>query len=109
MLSYLALLLLFFQAGIAYSQTPPPHYGQPQSQRITWGPCDLEGSSPLECGNVTVPLDYTDLDSNKTLEIELVKSPATKKPSKGSILINFGGPGIGGRVDMANLASQLQV
>ncbi|MBE3048827.1 hypothetical protein IMZ48_41285, partial [Candidatus Bathyarchaeota archaeon] len=39
-----------------------------------------------------VPLDYTDPDGD-TLSLSLAKVPAAKGPSKGSILMNFGGPG----------------
>lgn len=80
-------------------------------QRIKWGDCpDLEPGDPslrILCGSLTVPLDYTDTSSNRTLRIELVKVPATQRPSKGSILLNFGGPGSTGRDSLAAGAAQL--
>ncbi|KAJ9608002.1 hypothetical protein H2200_008081 [Cladophialophora chaetospira] len=50
-------------------------------------------SVPLNCANFSVPLDYTDAKSKKTLNLTLVRIDAVKKPVKGSILFNPGGPG----------------
>lgn len=69
---------------------------------ITWGPCsEFPGAKlPVQCANLTVPLDYTRPAANETLTLNLVRLPALKK-SKGSILLNFGGPGIPGRPSLA--------
>jgi len=67
------------------------------SAKIEWGPCkDGEFNSTLviQCGTLRVPLDYSDQSSNKSLELELVKVLAAVQPSRGSIQINFGGPGV---------------
>ena len=64
---------------------------------INWFPCTQNGTLPLTCGTLVVPLDYLDTTSNATLELELVKVNATKQPKKGSILFNPGGPGESGR------------
>ena len=67
-----------------------------QDSGIRWGPCqdlDVKSSLPYDCGNLTVPLDYTEPSSKSTLTLQLVRIPATKAPVKGSILLNFGGPG----------------
>ncbi|GAB1312412.1 Peptidase S33, tripeptidyl-peptidase [Madurella fahalii] len=84
-----------------------------QCQDIKWGDCfDLElgdGSLPVLCGNLTVPLDYTDMSSNKTLRLELVKVPATQGTSKGSILLNFGGPGLSSRQSLVSAGPSLLV
>ena len=69
----------------------------PTANRIRWSPCPQNGTVPLTCGKLTVPLDYTDLGSNKTIDLDLVKVSAAKQPKKGSILFNPGGPGGGGR------------
>lgn len=73
---------------------------QAELGKIHWrGPCDLTNatdmseSGPLICGTLEVPLDYTDLSSNKTITLDLAKWPATKKPVAEPILFNFGGPG----------------
>lgn len=72
-----------------------PHNTRATASRIEWGPCDFEalGTLPVECGSLAVPLDYTDPSSNRTLNLELLRSRAIHTPSKGSILFNFGGPG----------------
>jgi hypothetical protein len=67
---------------------------------IVWSECpkavtDLN-NVPSECGTLAVPLDYTDSGSVKKLNLKLVKVKAAVQPSRGSILINPGGPGIGG-------------
>ena len=78
-------------------------------QSVRWGPCaGFESIAPIECGNLTVPLDYTNSNSTETIQLELLKIPSTKKPSKGSIFINFGGPGAPGRLFMAGLGPGLQ-
>ncbi|KAJ4257354.1 hypothetical protein NW762_008472 [Fusarium torreyae] len=43
-----------------------------------------------------VPLDYTNKRSPKTLKLDLIKAKATRKPFKGSVLFNPGGPGFSG-------------
>ncbi|KAI8713932.1 hypothetical protein NCS52_01239300 [Fusarium sp. LHS14.1] len=48
---------------------------------------------PRRCAKLKVPLDYTDPDNQKEVALDLTKIEALTKPSKGSILINFGGPG----------------
>ena len=64
---------------------------------IKWFSCTQNGTLPLTCGSLVVPLDYLDTTSNATLELQLVKVNATKQPKKGSILFNPGGPGESGR------------
>lgn len=90
--------------GVSFAQVARCH-------KIRWGDClDLElgdGSLPVLCGNLTVPLDYTDIGSNKTLRLELVKVPATQGPSKGSILLNFGGPGLSSRQTLVSAGPNL--
>ena len=76
---------------------------------VQWGPCEVNGTLPVECGNITVPLDYTKPESTTTLVIGLLKVPATKEPKKGSILFNFGGPGFPARADLAALGKNLNV
>lgn len=71
---------------------------------VTWGECDPEFQSdnwPLECGTLQVPLDYTDPSSNRTIELKLLRALAAEQPSKGSVLTNFGGPGVVGRANLA--------
>ena len=77
---------------------------------IKWFPCPSQnGSLPLTCGSLFVPLDYEDTASNATLELQLVKVSATKQPKKGSILFNPGGPGGSGRDSMAGRLAEPQL
>lgn len=62
------------------------------TKAIKWGDCKFPAQGHVECGSLGVPLDYTDPDGEK-LGLSLAKVPAANEPSKGSILMNFGGPG----------------
>lgn len=78
---------------------------------VTWGSCrdiPVSGSSPVECSELAVPLDYTAPNSSKTLTLQLAKTPATKAPVLGSILLNLGGPGYGGREYLSFIGEVLQ-
>ena len=78
--------------------------------QIAWTPCELDGATvPVSCGNLSVPLDYTDQHSNATLALELRRIPAAHSPSRGSILFNFGGPGDSGFADVAVFGDLLRV
>ena len=68
----------------------------PQNGTIKWLPCKQNGTLPVTCATLKVPLDYSDPTSNATLDLSLVKVSAVKQPCKGSILFNPGGPGEGG-------------
>jgi hypothetical protein len=70
------------------------HNLQNRGEGIQWGPCNFEtGEVPVQCGKLAVPLDYTDENNCQTIDLDLIKLPATQQPAKGSILLNFGGPG----------------
>ena len=73
---------------------------------IQWGPCSIESPLDTQCANLTVPRDYTQPNSSATVQLELLKVPAVKGPSKGSILFNFGGPGV---PTQSNLASRAEL
>lgn len=104
---YLSLLLFL----LAVAQTECLELGHAHRARfleIRWSPCDINGTLSVLCGNLSVPLDYTNPSSDATLDIELLKTPAVNKPSRGSILFNFGGPGADGRADFAYYGPRLQ-
>lgn len=84
------------------------YYGNDST--IVWGPCSGIPVSvdTVVCGHLPVPLDYTAPDSNQTLTLQLAKVPATKTPVLGTILLNFGGPGLTGREDLALIGDVLQ-
>ncbi|MBZ6210245.1 alpha/beta hydrolase [Streptomyces olivaceus] len=69
-------------------------------QRIAWSSCEgLEMPKDLQCGKVTVPLDYAH-PGGKTLDVALARYRATGDP-QGSVLLNFGGPGGSGVNELA--------
>lgn len=81
--------------------TPLALHNHARSEKIAWGNCEDEGvTAPAQCGNLTVPLDYTEPDSGKTLQLQLLKVPAIRGPKKGTILFNFGGPGLEARLSL---------
>ncbi|GJN74906.1 hypothetical protein PLICBS_008999 [Purpureocillium lilacinum] len=95
----------------ALAVASPLHHGRAfDTTTIQWTPCDIPNATlPLECGNLTVPLDYTDTKSNATLRLDLLRAPASKKcDKKRSILLNFGGPGADGVADFALFAERMQ-
>ena len=60
---------------------------------IDWATCDeFPDAENLECGVLEVPLDYSDLEG-ETLEIALLRIPASSNKPKGVLLSNPGGPG----------------
>ncbi|MGV9253593.1 alpha/beta hydrolase [Streptomyces sp. NPDC003697] len=60
-------------------------------QRVTWAACGADMPKDLQCGKVTVPLDYARPGAG-TLDLALARYRASG-PSRGSVLLNFGGPG----------------
>ncbi|KAK1965333.1 hypothetical protein LY78DRAFT_637711 [Colletotrichum sublineola] len=106
MLAYAPFHLLIFIGGTAAAFSRHPT----RSEGVKWGPCSDVFLSPLpiECGNLTVPLDYANSSSSETINLELLKVKALNGPPKGSILFNFGGPGLGTRISLAERANLLQ-
>ncbi|KAH7095369.1 proteinase [Paraphoma chrysanthemicola] len=88
-----------------------PHQNQ-KSQNISsisWSNCTFPLATPGACGTLKVPLDYTHSSSKETLDLQFVRADAVKKPSRGSILINQGGPGLDGQQFTATFGAALQV
>ncbi len=70
--------------------SPPPGDGDlPPPEPVAWASC-----GDLECGTVSVPLDY-DEPGGDSLEIALTRAPA-RGQAVGSIFVNPGGPGASG-------------
>ena len=64
---------------------------------LQWWSCDDTFGLPhADCARLSVPLDYTD-NASPPLRLDLLRLPAAKQPARGSIVINFGGPGASGR------------
>jgi pimeloyl-ACP methyl ester carboxylesterase len=85
---------------------------QEEVGKVEWGACDLADmygdteldaqlaawAQTLECGSVTVPVDYEDTGGDR-VAIGMVRHPATGD-RKGSLLVNPGGPG-GSGIELA--------
>lgn len=87
-------------------------HGTRSYEEIQWSPCGDLGYNEtveLDCSSLAVPLDYTEPDSGETLDLQVLRIPATKQPSKGSVFFNFGGPGSSGIAEMALLGEVLSV
>ncbi|SBT91110.1 tripeptidyl-peptidase B. Serine peptidase. MEROPS family S33 [Streptomyces sp. DI166] len=81
--------------GLPTAQEDDPGLERFYRQHVKWGRCDtLDAPKDLQCGKVTVPLDYADPKAG-TLDLALARYRATGD-SRGSVLLNFGGPGGGG-------------
>ncbi|MET9382603.1 alpha/beta hydrolase [Streptomyces sp. NPDC002928] len=84
-------------AGLPAATAPSRDGGEPDlsrfyRQQVTWSACQGDGMpEDLQCGKVTVPLDYARPGSG-TLDLALARYRATGE-SRGSVLLNFGGPG----------------
>ena len=60
-------------------------------QRVDWSDC----GNGMQCAAVTVPMDWSDPDSGKDIQLAVTKHPATGK-KLGSLFMNPGGPGASG-------------
>src|SRR5699024_9069641 len=58
-----------------------------------------------QCATLTVPLDHDD-PAGQTIEIAVLRSPATSGDAQGSLVVNPGGPG-GSGVDYAKTGNQI--
>ena len=108
--SLLQLTLLAASASLATCQ--PTSRGTTDPSRFNWGPCEFEPAAEMpfkyECSNFTVPLDYSNSDSDDKLNIQLLRIPAVNGKSKGSIFFNFGGPGLEARKTLVSEGEILQ-
>ncbi|MER6347144.1 alpha/beta hydrolase [Streptomyces sp. NPDC001595] len=69
-------------------------------QKVDWGRCvGTEMPTDLQCGKVTVPLDY-DRPKAGTLDLAVARYRATGD-RHGSVVLNFGGPGASGVAELA--------
>lgn len=94
-------ILLLASLGLA-SPSPHPSVLQRSTNGIQWRTCNEPklANSTLQCGSLMVPKDYSDPNCEDRIRLDVVKAPATKEPSKGSIFFNFGGPGASGIEDL---------
>ncbi|MER6378619.1 alpha/beta hydrolase [Streptomyces sp. NPDC001250] len=97
-----ALTLALLGAGLpaAAADRPQPDLTRFYRQKVTWTACTgTDMPKDLQCGKVTVPLDYA-RPSAGTLDLALARYRATGK-KQGSVLLNFGGPGGAGIPELA--------
>ncbi|MFF3488371.1 alpha/beta hydrolase [Streptomyces sp. NPDC002701] len=98
-----AMTLALLGAGlpsVAAAVAERPDLSRFHDQKITWSACpDDTLSDDLQCGKVTVPLDYAHPNAG-TLDLAMARFRATGE-SRGSVLLNFGGPGGPGVSELA--------
>jgi pimeloyl-ACP methyl ester carboxylesterase len=82
------------------AQGTEPDLSRFYRQKVKWAACEgQDAPKDLQCGKVTVPLDYT-RPKGGTLDLALARYRATGKP-RGSVVLNFGGPGGAGVSELA--------
>ncbi len=82
-------------------------------ESIIWHKCEPEllknvpdnVAEAVDCGELKVPVDYS-APKGKTMSIAMARHQATSGDAIGSLLINPGGPGGGGRDFLFSLASE---
>ncbi|MEV5644638.1 alpha/beta hydrolase [Streptomyces flaveolus] len=97
-----ALGLALLGAGLpaATADGTGPDLSRFYDQKIRWSACEgMAVPKDLQCAKVTVPLDY-DRPRSGTLDLALARYRATGD-SRGSVLLNFGGPGGSGVSELA--------
>ena len=101
-MSFKSAVLSLILSSIAVT-APTEVLNQRESASVKWAACSKDdpraalfatAQVPIDCGTITVPLDWTDPSSNETINVSLVRAPAPQQPAKGTIQMNFGGPGI---------------
>ncbi|MFJ3234315.1 alpha/beta fold hydrolase [Streptomyces sp. NPDC086787] len=99
-----AVALALLGAGLpaaASGTVARPDLSRFYDQKVTWSRCTGDRMpKDLECGKVTVPLDYAKPGAG-TLDVALARYRASGKP-RGSVLLNFGGPGAPGISGLAH-------
>ncbi|MGW6009426.1 alpha/beta hydrolase [Streptomyces sp. NPDC055210] len=99
-----AMTLALLGAGLpslAAAAADRPDLSRFHDQTIKWSACPGDGlPDGLQCGKVTVPVDYAN-PADGTLDLAMARFRATGK-SRGSVLLNFGGPGGPGVGELAD-------
>ncbi len=75
---------------------------------VQWAACEGKDApkAPFECATVTAPLDYKNVKGD-TIDIAMIRLPATEGKSKGVVLMNPGGPGESGFGFLASYGESL--
>ena len=102
-----AALVALGATGTAHGAPPPPDLRSYYHQSVAWSDCPGQEPGTARCADVTVPLDYAH-PGDRTLGIAVSKLKATGPgPRLGSLLVNFGGPGLPGIGELAQRAPDL--
>ncbi|KAM0350656.1 hypothetical protein ACHAPU_003143 [Fusarium lateritium] len=105
---------LLLGAAQLVSASPARDSSLAAASSLSWSACnlDLPGAQEYlkngDCATIEVPLDYTNPSSKKTVELQLLRFKATKKPFKGTVFWNPGGPGISGIETLAYLGQDFR-
>jgi len=74
------------------AKASPSAIPTPTPSKIAWTDC----GGGFQCGTLQVPLDYSH-PADGSIGIVMNRKPATDQPNRiGSLLLNFGGPGVSG-------------
>jgi pimeloyl-ACP methyl ester carboxylesterase len=87
----LALLAAVPTVTAAPAAAAPPKKSQSGGGKLSWRDCQ----DGFQCATLRVPRDW-DQPRGPRLELALIRLPATRGPAKGSLLLNYGGPGASG-------------
>jgi pimeloyl-ACP methyl ester carboxylesterase len=81
------------EAGSEKAARPLDRFVKP----LEWAPCTGEDApeAPFECATMTAPLDYKNV-KGETIDIAMIRIPASEAETKGVVLTNPGGPGASG-------------
>ncbi len=79
------------------------YYGQ----EISWEECAGAGEGTFYCATLAAPQDWSDPDAGD-IELAIIVHPAAASASRGSLLVNPGGPGASG-VDLIQQSAEFAV
>ncbi|KAG9250989.1 Alpha/Beta hydrolase protein [Emericellopsis atlantica] len=83
-------LISTFSALNAESTTSYPH------ETIQWTSCGSTAGHPLECANLTVPLDHFNASNPDTVQFPIIRLRGKSAGAGRNLLVNPGGPGNSG-------------
>ncbi|MFF8032810.1 alpha/beta fold hydrolase [Streptomyces sp. NPDC016626] len=93
--------LALLGTGLTAAGSADADLGRFYDQEIEWSACEgADLPKDLQCGTITVPLDYA-APGKDTLELALARYRASGD-ARGSVLLNFGGPGGSGVLGLAH-------
>lgn len=107
-------------AGRPSSSEPSPNLSRFYTQKIKWGACEGGGAGLMadpdatpvakdknvRCGKITVPLDYAK-PGRGTVKVAMIRVKSSGEP-RGSLLLNFGGPGGAGVSGLLNAQKEFE-